>query len=91
MPIFALLCACTKSTMRLQAACCASFHRPGQPGVMRPSGVGLVISTNTMAGAAQRARAQVHQVEVLRHAVDRAVLAIGETTMRFFSVQRRAP
>jgi hypothetical protein len=27
----------------------------------------------------------VHQVEVLHHAVDRAVLAMGETTMRFFS------
>ena len=33
--------------MRRKASRCASFHRPVQPGVMRPSGETQVISTNT--------------------------------------------
>src|SRR5687767_7469405 len=41
--ILASLSRCTKSTMRFHALACASFHKPGQPGVMRASGDGQVI------------------------------------------------
>jgi hypothetical protein len=51
--------------MRLNARLlCVVPHNPGQPGVMRPSGVTQVISTTTIAAPPSRARAQVHQVEV---------------------------
>jgi hypothetical protein len=45
MHILALELAWQKSTMRLKAAACASFHRPVSPGEMRASGEGQVIST----------------------------------------------
>ncbi len=45
--IFASLCACTKSAIRVQAATCASSYMPAQPGVMRASGPTQVISVNT--------------------------------------------
>ncbi|MCY1547050.1 hypothetical protein D9M68_830830 [compost metagenome] len=48
MAIFASLFACTKSTMRFQPSRCCSFHKPGQPGVMRASGLVQVISATTM-------------------------------------------
>jgi hypothetical protein len=41
---FAAEFAWTKSTIRVQAASCSSFHRPVQPGVMRLSGEMQVIS-----------------------------------------------
>ena len=62
----ASLLACTQSTMRCQAAPCSSVHRPGQPGVMRASGLVQVISANTRPRAAHGACAQVHQVVVAR-------------------------
>ncbi|MNC94179.1 hypothetical protein D3C83_109710 [compost metagenome] len=42
---FAFELAWQKSTMRLKAAACAAFHSPVQPGVMRASAEGQVIST----------------------------------------------
>src|SRR5437762_4652587 len=42
---FALALAWQKSTMRLKASRCVSFHRPVSPGEMRASGDGQVIST----------------------------------------------
>ena len=45
MHIFAFELAWQKSTMRLKASRCASFHRPVSPGEMRASGDGQVIST----------------------------------------------
>ena len=42
--IFAAELAWTKSTIRVHAACCSSFHRPVQPGVMRASRPTQVIS-----------------------------------------------
>jgi hypothetical protein len=83
-----------KPTMRLKACRPASsFHRPGQPGVMRALGRRtLVISTISQRGAAHRPRAQVHQV-VSRCTTPSTALntcAMGETTMRFFSVRPRS-
>ena len=46
MPILAFDCACTKSTMRFQAASCASLYMPAQPGEMRASFETSVISVN---------------------------------------------
>ena len=71
--IFASLCACTKSTMRFQACICASVYMPAQPGVMRPCGVTQVISVKTRLAPPKRARTEMHQMEVVRHAVMRAV------------------
>ena len=42
--ILAGLCAWTNSTIRVQAAACSSFHKPAQPGVIRPVGETQVIS-----------------------------------------------
>jgi hypothetical protein len=42
--ILAAELAWTKSTMRRHAACCSSFHRPAQPGVIRASRETQVIS-----------------------------------------------
>ena len=44
--IFAAELACTKSTMRFQAASCASLYSPVQPWVMRASAATQVISVN---------------------------------------------
>ena len=44
--IFAAEFACTKPTMRVQAASWSSFHKPVQPGVMRASRPTQVISVN---------------------------------------------
>ena len=68
-----------------------SFHRPGQPGVMRASGEGQVISATTSAGAAHRPRAEVHQVVVAGHAVDRASTAPSARRRRGSSASCRAP
>ena len=43
---FVFDCACTKSTMRFQAASCASLYMPAQPGEMRASSDTSVISVN---------------------------------------------
>ena len=45
--ILASVSACTKSTMRFQAASCSGAYMPVQPGVMRPSGLTQVISMKT--------------------------------------------
>ena len=66
-----------------------SFHRPGQPGVMRASARRAGHLGDDQRRAAHRARAEVHEVVVARHAVDAEYCAIGETTMRFFSVTPR--
>ena len=42
--IFAAPCAWLNATIRVQAASCASLHSPVQPGVMRASAEGQVIS-----------------------------------------------
>ena len=77
--------------MRFHARACASFHSPGQPGVMRASGDGQVISATTMPAPPMRARAQVHEVELVRHAVDRSNTApSARRSTRFFSVTERA-
>ena len=55
--------------MRFHAAACSSFHSPRQPGVMRASGETQVISAKTSAGAAERARAEMDEMEIVRHAV----------------------
>jgi hypothetical protein len=60
--------------MRFHAAVCAGVYMPGQAGVMRASAETQVISANTIAGAAHRARAEVDQVVVARHAIDRRIL-----------------
>ena len=79
--------------MRCQrVASAASFHRPGQPGVMRASGDDAGHLGEDQAGAADGARAEMHEVVVVRHR-RRAheYCAIGETTMRFFSVEAAQP
>ena len=46
-PIRAVVLSWTKSTTRRHASRCSSFHSPGQPGVIRPSGDTHVISVIT--------------------------------------------
>ena len=36
-----------QATIRAQSRACSPFHKPGQPGVMRASGLTQVISANT--------------------------------------------
>ncbi len=72
-PIFAVLAACTKSTMRRQPASCPGVYRPVQPGVIRPSADTQTISVITSAGAAERLAAEVGEVEVAGQAVHRGV------------------
>ena len=73
--IFAGPWAWAKPTMRVQAASCASFHRPVQPGVMRASARWTGHFGVDQAGAAGRAGAVMDQVPVGRQAVLGAVLA----------------
>jgi hypothetical protein len=65
----ALVSRWTNSTIRAQASSCSSLYSPVQPGVMRLG--------DHQPGAADGAAAQVHQVPVLGHAIDRRVLAHG--------------
>jgi hypothetical protein len=66
-----------------------SFHRPGQPGVMRPSGVGLVISTITSAAPPTARAPRCIRCQSPTTPSCALYCAIGETTMRFFSVHSR--
>ena len=68
-------CACTKSTMRFQAASCASLYMPAQPGEMRASRRHVGHLGEHQAGAADGARAVMHEMPVGGHAVLRRVLA----------------
>ena len=73
--IFAVACWRARSrrcASRRRAA--PSFHMPAQPGVMRASGETQVISVNTSPAPPVRARAEVHEVVVVGHAVDARVL-----------------
>jgi hypothetical protein len=72
--IFASVFVCTKSTMRFQPSRCVSFHRPGQPGVMRASGDTHVISATTMPAPPMARAPEVRQVVVAGDAVDARVL-----------------
>ena len=67
--ILAAELAWTKSTIRVHAACCSSFHKPGaarrDPGVAADTGhLG-----EHQPGAADRARAVMHQMEIAGHAL----------------------
>src|SRR5690606_31766561 len=71
------------------ARACSSFHSPGHPGVMRASGEGQVISTITNP-APPRARApRCTRWNSPGTPFSQEYIAIGETTMRFFSVVPR--
>ena len=65
----------TKSTMRVHAACCSSFHSPAQPGVMRASRPNAGHLGEDQPGAADGARAVMHQMPVAGHALLRRVHA----------------
>ena len=65
--------ACTKSMMRRHASTCSSLYMPVQPGVMRASGGDAGHLGDDEPRAAERAAAEVHQMEVVRRAVDRGV------------------
>jgi len=54
-------------------ATCSSLYMPAQPGVIRPPGETQIILGHHEAGAAERARAEVHEVEVSGRAVERGV------------------
>ena len=88
--IFASLPWCTKFTMRAKASRCASFHSPGQLGVMRPSALGQVISTTTMPAPpiAREPRCTMWKSPGTPSAQE--YCAIGDTTTRFFSVTPRS-
>ena len=88
--IFASLLACTKSTMRLNASRCAVFHSPGQPGVMRASAVGQVISTITIAAPPMARAPRCTRWKSPAMPSTHEYCAIGETTMRFFNVTPRS-
>ena len=55
--------------MRRHAASCSSFHRPAQPGVMRASRRNAGHFREDQPGAADRARAVMHQMEIAGHAL----------------------
>ena len=87
---FAFEFAWQKSTMRLKASRCASFHRPVQPGEMRASGDGQVISTKHQARR-RRSRGCRGARSASRPARrrPREYWSIGETTTRFSTTMSR--
>lgn len=88
-PIAAPGPACTKSVTRRQEASCPSFHRPAQPGVIRPSGLTQTISVMTRP-APPRARAP-RWTRWKSPGVPSAAeyMSIGETTTRLRRVSPR--
>ncbi len=89
MAMRASLLACTKSTMRRQASRCSSFHKPGQPGVMRASGEVHVISATTMPAPPSARAPRWARWKSPGTPSSQEYMAMGETTTRFFSVTPR--
>ncbi|MNT18054.1 hypothetical protein D3C72_1532360 [compost metagenome] len=89
MAMRASLLACTKSTMRRQASRCASFHKPGHPGVMRASGDTQVISATTMPAPPSAREPRWTRWKSPGTPSVHEYIAIGDTTTRFFSVTPR--
>ena len=89
MHIFALEWAWQNSTMRLKASRWTSFHRPvssrGNARLGRRAGHLDVDQARPADGAA----AEMDEVPVARHAVDRGYWSIGDTTTRFSSTMSR--
>ena len=83
MAILASVSACTKSTMRFQAASCAGAYIPVQPGVMRPSGETQVISVTTRPAPPLARSARCTRCQSVGVPSAARYCAIGETTTRF--------
>src|SRR6218665_2537590 len=75
--------------MRLKAAVCAPWYRPGQPGVMRPLALTQVISANTRPAPPIARAPRCTRGQSLTRPSCALYCAIGETTMRFLSVRPR--
>lgn len=86
----ALLWVWMKSTMRCQAAPCASVHSPGQAGVMRASGDTQVISANTSPAPPSARAPRWARCQSPGMPSSQRYCAIGDTTTRFFSVSPRS-
>ena len=78
-----------QSAMRFQAAFCSSFQIPGQPGVIRPSGVMQVISAMTMAAPPRARLPRCTRWKSPGTPSTHEYCAMGETMTRFFSVRPR--
>jgi hypothetical protein len=90
MAIFASVWVCTKSTMRFQPSRCCAFHSPGQPGVMRASALGQVISATTMPAPPMARAPRCTRWKSAGTPSTQEYCAIGDTTTRFFSVTPRS-
>ena len=75
--------------MRFQPSRCAVFHKPGQPGVMRASGDGQVISAKTRPAPPSARAPRCIRWKSAGSPSTHEYCAIGETTTRFFSVTPR--
>ncbi len=84
-PIFAELRSWTKEVTRRQASRCPSFHRPGQPGVIRPSGETQTISVITRPAPPSALEPRCTRWKSPGTPSTAEYMSIGETTIRLFS------
>jgi hypothetical protein len=84
-PIFAVLRSWTKSVTRVHASRCVSFHRPVQPGVMRPSGETQTISVMTRPAPPSALEPRWTTWKSSGTPSTAEYMSIGETMIRFFS------
>ena len=82
-PIFAGDEACTKSTTRCHASCCASSQIPAQPGVIRPLGETQTISVITSPAPPSALPPRCTRWKSPIRPSSATYMSIGETTIRF--------
>src|SRR3970040_2269067 len=78
-----------KSAMRRKASRCASFHRPVQPGVMRPSAEVQVISTYTRPARPMARLPRCTKCQSPGTPSTAEYWSMGETTTRFSTTMSR--
>ena len=87
---FALELAWQKSTMRLKASRCVSFHRPVSPGEMRASGDGQVISTYSSPAPPMARLPRCTKCQSPGTPSTAEYWSIGDTTTRFSTTRSRS-
>jgi hypothetical protein len=76
--------------MRAQAACCASFHKPAQPGVMRASALTQLISVYSSPAPPKARAPKCTRWKSPGTPSLAEYIAIGDTTTRLASVSPRS-